>query len=173
MPQQGCLGQETRAPPELLGGIAAQQVKGQRHRRPPPRHVVLEIAVEPLVAQVELGCEGEDENVEIEGLEAERLAQQRQRCAAARGVGRPCAIQQRGAGRGSQRALGLVGGDAQAAIGICRRLLAEAEPRHLDRRPEQGIEPLQHRREPRPRGIAARGAADRWRRGRDAGSRPR
>ena len=104
----GASGRKRAASLEPFGGIAAQQVEGECHRRPAPRHIVLQVAVEALVAQVELGPECDDEDVEVEGFETERLAQQRQRgTASRRGVRRRVAIQQRAAGRGRQRAIDL------------------------------------------------------------------
>ena len=51
---------------ELLLGRLGEQTQRQVHGRPPPRHVVLQVGVHALVAEVELRRERDQQQVEVE-----------------------------------------------------------------------------------------------------------
>ncbi len=75
MAQQRTAGGEVRAPLELFRGRGAQEVECQAHARPSARHVVLEVRVDALVAEIELRADREDQHIDIERGQAERRRQ--------------------------------------------------------------------------------------------------
>ncbi len=66
MPNERSVRREMRAPRYSLGGGGAEEVERQVDRGATPRDVVLQVGVEPLVPQVDIDGECNDDNVEIE-----------------------------------------------------------------------------------------------------------
>ena len=69
MSQQRRVGNEVRAAPDLRRERAAQQVENQVDRRPAPLDVVLQVGIEPLVAQIELGSGSDQDDGQVEVVE--------------------------------------------------------------------------------------------------------
>ena len=69
IPHKGRVRGESRTPLETFPGRSAEQVKREVDRRSPPRHVVLEVRVQALVAKVELGGQRDHDDVEVERRE--------------------------------------------------------------------------------------------------------
>ena len=67
VPQQRRLRREMGRARQLLAGRGAQEVQGQVHGGPPPGHVILEVRVDPLILQVDVRAQGDEDDVEIEG----------------------------------------------------------------------------------------------------------
>ena len=67
VPQQRRLRREMGALRQLLAGRGAQEVQGQVHGGPPAGHVILEVRVDPLILQVDVRAQGDEDDVEIEG----------------------------------------------------------------------------------------------------------
>ena len=61
------VGRDVDASRELVSGGGSEQGHHQVDARPPARYVVLQVRVEPLVAEVELGPERDNEDSEVEG----------------------------------------------------------------------------------------------------------
>ena len=66
VPDEWRVRREMVSPRELRLGGRAQQVEGQIDARRAPRHVVLQERVDPAVAEIDLGRERDDDQVEIE-----------------------------------------------------------------------------------------------------------
>ena len=86
--QQGGVGGKVGCRGDLLLDRGAKQRERQADRWPLLGHVVLEVGVEPLVAQVQLGRQGQQYDVNLKVVEAVHISQVLQTQCRARGIGR-------------------------------------------------------------------------------------
>ena len=69
MPREGRITREVRAARESFHRAAREQIERERDRRPAPRDIIVQICVEPLVAQIDVAREREHDDVHLEPLE--------------------------------------------------------------------------------------------------------
>ena len=154
-----------------IGRGPAEQVQHEVDRRPAPGDVVLQIAVEPLVAQVRLGAQRDQDDVEVEVGQPVlaraatptpvRPSRSPPRPARGRRLRSPAAPR-----RAAQPALGLLGADVQPAERVAPASAPNRTPGGLGRRPQQFVEAAEGeelRRRGRDRGLAAVRPAVDWR----------
>ena len=142
------VGAEQRPGVQLPGGRRGEQVQRQVDRGPPPADVILQIAVDPLVPQVDVGRQGDQRQVELHLGQAVGVAQP----APARVVGRdlpPVGLRRRAhraqrrlARHPVERPRRLLAAHVEPAEGVASRVRSVCLTGGLQRAPQEVVQPL-------------------------------
>jgi len=140
MPHERRVGLEPGARGDALVCRCAQQVQREVDRRPAPRDVVLQIRVQALVAKVELGCERDHDDVEVERVELEHVGEAHERPAVAGERRRVVAPEERRCRSTREHPRRLVVVDIQPAMRVGLGARAECGLCALDRAAQNLVE---------------------------------
>ena len=146
---QGGLGSHMGAAGQLRLGGRAEQVEGQIQAGAAARDIVLQEGIEPLVAHIHFGREGDQQQIEVERGEIVGLAQPVEQGAVVRravgGGGHPG--QDGRAGRLRQQAIDFVRIDIEAPERVARAVRPVDFPGHGSRPLQPPVQPRQGREE--------------------------
>ncbi|MDQ3780359.1 MAG: hypothetical protein M3354_07430 [Chloroflexota bacterium] len=126
-------------------GRRAKEIERQIDCRPLSRRVILQIGVEPLVAQVDLGGNGKQQHIEIKGHKVKRLAEPVELLAAGIFIDTIPGKQDRLAGGALKQANNFIGSDDEPAIGIFGGVRTIADGSRHRRMLEKRVKTLQRR----------------------------